>query len=87
MTFISVQQPGEKIFKNCYQVVSVDFAGINKNKTSNKLKNVISKIGITTMLLLQNLCWFGFSFSVYKSTYTGICYRLPFLGRYLCDIF
>ena len=65
----------------------MNFAGINKNKTSNKLKKVISKIGITTMLLLQNSCWFGFSFSVDKSTYIGICDRLPFLGRYLCDIF
>ena len=82
-----MQQPGEKVFKNCYQVVSVNFVGMNKNKTSNKLKKVISKIGITTMLLLQNLCWFCFLFSVDKSIYIGICDRLPFLGRYLCDIF
>ena len=57
-----MQQPGEKVFKNCYQVVSVNFVGMNKNKTSNKLKKVISKIGITTMLLLQNLCGFVFCF-------------------------
>ena len=30
------------------------------------------------MLLLQILCWFGFSFSIDKSTYIGICDRLPF---------
>ena len=38
------------------------------------------------MLLLQNLCWSDFSFSVDKSIYIGIRDRLPFLGRYLCDI-
>ena len=57
----------------------MNVTGINKNKTSNKLKKkIISKIGITTMLLLEILCWFGFSLSVDKSTYIGICDRLPF---------
>ena len=57
----------------------MNVAGINKNKTSNKLKKkIISKIGITTMLLLEILCWFGFSLSVDKITYIGICDRLPF---------
>ena len=30
------QQLGENVFKNCYQVVSVNVAGTNKNKTRNK---------------------------------------------------
>ena len=78
---MSVQRPGEKVFKNCYQVVSVNFVGINKNKTSSKLKKVISKIGTATMLLLQNLCWFCFLLSVDKSIYIGTCGRLPFYRK------
>ena len=73
-----MQRPGEKVFKIFYQVVSVNFVGINKNKTSNKLRKVIIKIGITSMLLLQNLCWFCFlkcclCFTKNKSTTCSIC--------------
>ena len=82
-----MQRPGEKVFKIFYQVVSVNFVGINKNKTSNKLRKVIIKIGSTSMLLLQNLCWFCFLFSIDKSIYIDICDRLPFLRKHLCHIF